>query len=67
MGLAFAVWAHQKLSGKPYSLPTLKPYESFADMSQQIRQLLDQVGFPFSLPDQLNNDEHSKSFRPRQR
>jgi len=43
MGLAFAVWAHQKLSGKPYSLPTLKPYESFADMSQQIRQLLDQT------------------------
>ena len=47
MGLAFSVWAHQKLTGRPYSLPPLNtPYESFAQMSTQTRQLLDQVRRP---------------------
>lgn len=44
MGLAFAVWAHQKLTGRPYSLPPLNtPYDSFAHMAHQMRELLDQA------------------------
>ena len=43
MGLAFAVWAHQKLTGRPYSLPLNTPYDSFAHMAHQMRELLDQV------------------------
>jgi len=43
MGLAFSVWAHQKLKGRPHSLPPLHPFDSYNQMSQRIRQLLDQA------------------------